>query len=131
MMNDALKKKVLARLRRIAGQVEGIAKVEPSASEPPVAPGVVYTCPMHPETVRDAPGSCPICGMTLEPRTALADVEDDAELVDMRRRFWLAAALTLPLVFLAMGDMLPGHRVSSLMSSFVLAVRRAPPSRSF
>jgi Cu+-exporting ATPase len=71
---------------------------------------------MHPEIVRDAPGSCPICGMALEPRTAVEDVEDSAELVDMRRRFWFAAVLTLPLVFLSMGDMLPGHPVSSLMS---------------
>jgi Cu+-exporting ATPase len=61
-------------------------KVEPSAPTPPVAPGAVYTCPMHPEIVRDAPGSCPICGMALEPRTVVADEEESAELVDMRRR---------------------------------------------
>ncbi len=94
----------------------GKPKVEPAASTPPDALGLDYTCPMHPEIVRDAPGSCPICGMALEPRTAVADVEDSAEFVDMRRRFWFAAALTLPLVFLSMGDMLPGRPVSSLMS---------------
>jgi Cu+-exporting ATPase len=82
---------------------------------PPVA-GAAYTCPMHPEIIRDAPGSCPICGMALEPRTVAAEDEESAELKDMRRRFWFAAALTLPLVVISMGDMLPGQPISSLMS---------------
>ena len=85
------------------------------AAPPSVA--TQWTCPMHPEIVRDAPGSCPICGMALERRTAVPDEEDDAELVDMRRRFWFAAALTVPLVFVSMGDMLPGQPVSSLISA--------------
>lgn len=84
------------------------------AATPPNAGG--YTCPMHPEIVRDAPGSCPICGMALEPRTAAGDEGDNPELTNMRRRFWFAAALTVPLVLISMGDMLPGHPVSSLMS---------------
>jgi Cu+-exporting ATPase len=62
---------------------------------------VEYTCPMHPEIVRSAPGSCPICGMALEPRTPAAD-QENAELVDMTRRFWIGAALTVPLVVLVM-----------------------------
>lgn len=77
---------------------------------------VEYTCPMHPEIIRDAPGSCPKCGMALEPRTASPDEEESRELRDMRRRFWFAAALTVPLIVIAMGDMLPGRPISSLMS---------------
>jgi Cu+-exporting ATPase len=68
---------------------------------------VEWTCPMHPEVVRDAPGSCPICGMALEPRTAQVE-EDDSELRDMSRRFWISAALTVPLVAFAMLRHLPG-----------------------
>jgi Cu+-exporting ATPase len=71
---------------------------------------------MHPEIVRDAPGSCPICGMALEPRTpSVEDQEESSEYRDMRRRFWFATALTLPLVLITMGDMLLGHPVSSLL----------------
>jgi Cu+-exporting ATPase len=72
------------------------------ALEPLTAPAPVfkteYTCPMHPEIVRDGPGSCPICGMALEPRTAAADEPENAELTDMRRRFFVSAALSLPLL---------------------------------
>jgi len=72
---------------------------------------------MHPEVVRDGPGSCPICGMALEPRTVSADTpEEHPELRDMSRRFWFSTALTLPLVFVAMGDLLPGKPVSALLS---------------
>jgi Cu+-exporting ATPase len=60
-----------------------------------------YTCPMHPEIVRRAPGSCPICGMALEPRTVTV-AEDNPELRDMTRRFWISLALTAPLMVLAM-----------------------------
>ena len=66
-----------------------------------------YTCPMHPQIVRDAPGFCPICGMALEPRTVVAE-EENAELNDMRRRFWVSAALSLPLIVLAMSELIPG-----------------------
>ena len=72
---------------------------------------------MHPEIVRDAPGTCPKCGMALEARTVAVDEEESAELRDMRRRFWFAAFLTVPLVFVTMGDLLPGQPVSALMSS--------------
>ena len=82
----------------------------PSAprSPSPPASGVEYTCPMHPEIVRDAPGSCPICGMALEPRTVSLDDHPNPELVDMTRRLWIAAALALPVFVLAMGDMALG-----------------------
>jgi len=69
---------------------------------------------MHPEVVRDAPGSCPICGMALEPRTATLD-EENPELDDMQRRFWWSAALSLPLLALAMGEMIPGKPIESVL----------------
>lgn len=75
-----------------------------------------WTCSMHPEIVRTEPGDCPICGMALEPRVIMPS-EDNPELDDMWRRFLWAAALTVPLVIIAMGDMLPGHPVSSLLSN--------------
>jgi Cu+-exporting ATPase len=65
---------------------------------------------MHPEVVREAPGFCPICGMALEPRTATL-AEDNTELVDMKRRFWVSVALSLPLLLLSMSEMLPGDPV--------------------
>jgi Cu+-exporting ATPase len=75
--------------------------------ESPVANGTVeYTCPMHPEIVRSKPGNCPVCGMALEPRSAA--VEDNAELRDMTRRFWISVALALPVFILSMtSDLLP------------------------
>jgi P-type Cu+ transporter len=69
-----------------------------------------YTCPMHPEIVRPGPGSCPICGMALEPRTVTAATEDNPELRNMTRRFWLSLALTAPLLTVAMGAMF-GYRL--------------------
>ncbi|MEY2576951.1 MAG: P-type Cu+ transporter [Verrucomicrobiota bacterium] len=70
--------------------------------------GAIYTCPMHPEIERDGPGSCPICGMALEPKTiSAATVEDDSELTDMTRRLWIGAALTLPVFLLAMSHLIP------------------------
>src|SRR5437660_6323925 len=81
---------------------------------PIAATKIEYTCPMHPEIVRPGPGSCPICGMALEPRTVTAEEEANPELRDMARRFWISLVLTVPLLALAMLDMLPGtplHRV--------------------
>jgi P-type Cu+ transporter len=83
------------------------------ALEPPLAaasPGATeYVCPMHPEVVQDHPGTCPKCGMALEPRSAAAEEAPNPELADMTRRFWVSAALTLPLLLISMSDMLPGH----------------------
>jgi len=70
-----------------------------------------YTCPMHPEIVRSEPGHCPICGMALEPRTVSAHEEENPELRDMSRRFWISVVLTIPLLVIAMADMLPGISV--------------------
>jgi P-type Cu+ transporter len=68
-----------------------------------------YTCPMHPEIVRDTPGSCPICGMALEPRTVSAGADENPELRDMTRRFWVSVGLTTPLMAVAMGAMFGYH----------------------
>ena len=78
---------------------------------PSVAKRTEYTCPMHAEIVRPGPGSCPICGMALEPRTVTAIEEENPELRDMKRRFWVSLVLTVPLLVVAMADMLPGMPV--------------------
>ena len=62
-----------------------------------------YTCPMHPEIIRDKPGSCPICGMALEPMVASIEEGENPELVDMQRRFWISLVLTIPVFISAMG----------------------------
>ncbi len=84
----------------------------------PKAPGAgAFTCPMHPEVQADKPGSCPKCGMALEPKTAVATEEEESpELSNMRRRFWFSAALAVPLIVLAMGDVVTGGLVSRLVS---------------
>jgi len=84
--------------------------------EPPtVSTQVQWTCPMHPEIVRAEPGSCPKCGMALEPRDVSMEVDSaDPELADMTRRFWLAAAFTIPVMIVAMGDLLPGEPISRI-----------------
>ena len=69
----------------------------------PPAEGAIYTCPMHPEIRQVGPGSCPICGMALEPEQVSLEQGPDPELIDMRRRFWIALALTVPVFVLEMG----------------------------
>jgi Cu+-exporting ATPase len=77
-----------------------------------------YTCPMHPEIVRDEPGSCPKCGMALEPRTiSLAEEESNPEYENMRKRFIVGAILTLPLVIIAMRDFVPGGRLLDTLAT--------------
>jgi len=76
---------------------------------------------MHPEIVRDGPGSCPICGMALEPRTIDLSIEENPELTDMRRRFWLAVCFTVPVFILGMSDLVPRQPLQSLFSVQLLA----------
>jgi Cu+-exporting ATPase len=87
-------------------------------------PRTEYTCPMHPQIVRPGPGSCPICGMALEPRTVTAAQEENPELRDMTRRFWISLALTAPLLAIAMGSMFWPH---SFMEAFVIVGDRFLP----
>lgn len=78
------------------------------APEPEVPAGTIYTCPMHPEIRQVGPGSCPICGMALEPEVASLETGPNPELADMTRRFWIGGALALPAVVLEMGGHLAG-----------------------
>lgn len=88
--------------------------LRPGAAPEPMPAGTLYTCPMHPEVVRDGPGSCPKCGMALEPQTVSAEEGPNPELIEMSRRFWVGLVLTLPLMIGAMADMLPGHHALAL-----------------
>lgn len=88
----------------------------------------LYTCPMHPEIIRDHPGSCPICGMALEPKNISTAAVPNEELADMSRRFWISVILTIPILLLTMGMHIPGlstviHSISSYNSwiQFALA----------
>jgi Cu+-exporting ATPase len=76
---------------------------------------VEYVCPMHPQIVRSKRGSCPICGMALEPRDTV-DQEENPELADMARRFWISVALTIPILALAMSDLIPGQPLQNILA---------------
>jgi len=95
--------------RKFRAQEEGQAPV-------PAPKGTPWTCPMHPEIVRDGPDSCPICGMALEPKTVTLDYAENPELADMRRRFWISVALTVPILILAMGSMVFPHAFASILT---------------
>jgi len=88
--------------------------LEPREPEP-VVPGAIYTCPMHPEVRQEGPGSCPICGMALEPERVSLDEGPNPELVDMMRRFKTAAALGLPVMLYAMLEMIAPALVHGLV----------------
>jgi len=81
----------------------------------PVSSQVEYTCPMHPEIIQSEPGACPKCGMALEPREVSHDGENP-EYSSMKKRFWMGLLLVIPVVFLAMSDMLPGQPVREFVS---------------
>lgn len=77
--------------------------------------GLIYTCPMHPEILQQGPGSCPKCGMALEPKDASVSVEN-REYQDMSHRFWIGLFLSLPIIFLAIGEMLPSKPLEEILS---------------
>ncbi|HSE19061.1 MAG TPA: heavy metal translocating P-type ATPase [Pyrinomonadaceae bacterium] len=87
----------------------------PKAPAAAAKPGQKYTCPMHPEIIRDGPGSCPICGMALEPLVVSLEEEENHELTDMTRRFWIAVVLTIPVFALGMSDLIPGEPLQRLV----------------
>ncbi|MFZ0351555.1 MAG: heavy metal translocating P-type ATPase [Pseudolabrys sp.] len=92
------------------------------AREPePVAEDTVYTCPMHSQIRQVGPGSCPICGMALEPELAGSDIGPNPELIDMSRRFWIGIALTVPIFVLEMGSHIAGAHswVDPTLSNYV------------
>ncbi len=85
-----------------------------------ISPDAFFICPMHPEVRQKGPGSCPICGMALEPEKITLDQEDNSELLDFTFRFKISLFLSLPLFFLAMSDLIPGQPVQNNFSSTVL-----------
>ncbi|UTD28486.1 heavy metal translocating P-type ATPase [Bradyrhizobium sp. WD16] len=89
--------------------------------EPPPPPGAIYTCPMHPEIRQVGPGSCPICGMALEPEVASLEAGPNPELADMTRRFWIGLVLALPAVVLEMGGHIigPHNWVDPTLSNWI------------
>ena len=91
------------------------------------APGAMWTCPMHPEIRRDGPGTCPICGMALEPEEPSLDDAPNPELVDFTRRWWVSAVLAVPLLILTMGSELLGlHLVRPNISPWIQLALTAP-----
>ena len=96
----------------------------------PLPGGVEYVCPMHPGIVRSEPGSCPICGMALEPRAVAAEEPPDPELTSMTRRFWIGLVLTLPVFLLAMSEMIPGtplrHALAGRLPAWIQLVLSTP-----
>jgi Cu+-exporting ATPase len=94
----------------------------------PVPEGAIYTCPMHPEIRQVGPGSCPICGMALEPDVATAESGPNPELADMTRRFWIGLALSIPVVVLEMGAHVVGaHRwIDQTLSNWIQLVFATP-----
>src|SRR5690606_13270427 len=93
------------------------------AARPHAAAGrTQWTCPVHPEIVRDAPGACPICGMALEPLVPVEDEPENEELRDMTRRLVVSAVLTLPLFVIAMAELIPGLPLWRLLCLLVNGV---------
>jgi Cu+-exporting ATPase len=107
------------------GKYLGAAAGQPAA---PVAPGTIYTCPMHPQVRQVGPGSCPICGMALEPEVATADTGPNPELLDFTHRFWIGLALTVPVFALEMGGHLAGlaHLVPRATSNWLQLLLASP-----
>jgi P-type Cu+ transporter len=101
-----------------------------SGPSPQLAQGTIYTCPMHPQIRQAAHGSCPICGMALEPLTAGEDTDANPELIDMTRRLWIGAALTVPVVILEMGTHIASlnlhHVISPQLSVWVQFLLSTP-----
>lgn len=96
----------------LSPQVDGLQRVDSKA---------FYTCPMHPEIRQKGPGSCPICGMALEPEEVSIEEVENPELVDFSRRLKVSAPLTIPLLFLAMSDLIPGQPVQHMIPAWINA----------
>ena len=103
----------------------GQAHPEPGA--PPEAAGTIWTCPMHPQIRRNGPGACPICGMALEPLEPTLDEGANPELIDMSKRFWVSAFLSVPLIILSMGAELLGWHLLPMRTSVWVQLALATP----
>ena len=108
-----------------AKYVHGTVQQAPRADVPE---GTIYTCPMHPQIRQIGPGSCPICGMALEPELATAETGPNPELIDMTRRFWVGLALSIPVVILEMGGHLIGDHgwIDQSLSNWIQLVLATP-----
>jgi Cu+-exporting ATPase len=104
------------------------SKGQASAIDPASVPeGTIWTCPMHPQIRQDHPGSCPICGMALEPLELSLEDSSNPELIDMNRRFWISAALSLPLIILTLGAEVLGWDLLPMRTSAWLQLALATP----
>lgn len=114
--------KFLAEPERYLDPAAAAAKAEP------VPEGTVYTCPMHPEIRQVGPGSCPICGMALEPVLVSLEAEPNVELIDMTRRFWIGLVLAIPVFILEMGGHLFGltHVIGQQVSNWLQLILATP-----
>jgi Cu+-exporting ATPase len=113
---NGCKTKFLADPAPFTNPITRPARSVPNTPSVPVARGTIYTCPMHPKIRRDDPGSCPICGMTLEP-VGVPEAEGiNPELIDMTRRFAIGAILATPIFVLEMGGHLPQLNLDQYVS---------------
>jgi P-type Cu+ transporter len=104
--------------RYLANSTDSHSNAMPAAamnSEPQLKAGGMYTCPMDPEIIQEGPGSCPKCGMALEPMQPSLDDGPDPELLLMQRRFWIGTALTIPIFIIAMAGIVPSHSLMELL----------------
>ena len=127
--SDPCREKFAVDPARYLNRPERGASVEPPSSiaQPQAAQGTIWTCPMHPEIRRDVPGSCPICGMALEPLEPSLEEGPNPELIDMTRRLWVSALLAIPLVILTMGAELFGLELLSMRTSVWLQLALTTP----
>ncbi len=117
-------------LEKFRAAPEKYAREKPAIPQVPATPspdaaGVKYTCPMHPEVVRDGPGACPICGMALEPRNVTLDQQENPELADMQRRFWTSMVLTTPVLLMTMGEMAAGSSAAQVSGRLAMWIQLA------
>ena len=116
------------RTKFIADPLKYLDAEQAKAAAEPVPEGTIYTCPMHPEIRQVGPGSCPICGMALEPLMVSVDSGPNPELIDMTRRFWIGLAITLPVFALEMGGHLTNlHMLLGKQTSNWLQLLLATP----
>src|SRR5246127_802533 len=92
-------------------------ELKPAYQNPLIKP--IYTCPMHPQIEQDHPGDCPICGMTLEPKAGTAGTPEDSEAESLARKFWIGVILTVPILFLSLGKMVPGLGIDHLVPALI------------
>ena len=111
----------LAKFKAAPEQFIGKSTSPKPAQKQPSAAGK-YTCPMHPEVVQDGPGTCPKCGMALEPMQPSADEGPDPELIAMQRRFWVGTILTVPIFLIAMAGLIPSDAVMKFLHGNMAAL---------